>query len=50
MGLFTRSADREAQVREHNLDVDYGFTAVSTKEDMDRLHKIKMLRKKTEHY
>ena len=41
-------ADREAQVREYNLDVDYGFT-VSTKEDLDKLHKTKMLRKKTEH-
>ena len=29
-------ADREAQVREYNLDIDYGFEAVS-KEDLDRL-------------
>jgi predicted nucleotidyltransferase len=29
-------ADREAQVREYNLDIDYGFEAV-TKEDLDRL-------------
>ena len=29
-------ADREAQVREHNLDVDYGFETLS-KEDMDKL-------------
>ena len=39
-------ADREAQVREHNLDVDYGFTAVSTKEDMDRLPQDKDVKKK----
>ena len=40
--------DRDAQVREHNLDVDYAYATVSTKEDMD-IHKIEMLRKKTEH-
>jgi len=39
-------ADREAQVREHNLDVDYGFTAVSTKEDMDRLPQDRDVKKK----
>ena len=30
------AADREVQVREHDLDVDYGFEAVSEiKEDLD---------------
>jgi len=38
-------ADREAQVREHNLDVDYGFKAVS-KEDLDRLPQDKDVKKK----
>ena len=31
MGLFTRSADREAQVREYNLDVDYVLKAYHKK-------------------
>ena len=38
-------ADREAQVREYNLDVDYGFEAVS-KEDLDRLPQDKDVKKK----
>jgi hypothetical protein len=38
-------ADREAQVREHNLDIDYGFKAVS-KEDLDRLPQDKDVKKK----
>ena len=37
-------ADREAQVREYNLDVDYGFEAVS-KEDLDRLPQDKDVKK-----
>ena len=39
-------ADREAQVREYNLDVDYGFEAVSQKEDLDRLPQDKDVKKK----
>ena len=39
-------ADREAQVREYNLDVDYGFEAVSQKEDLDRLPQDKDVAKK----
>ena len=40
-------ADREAQVREYNLDVDYGFTRI-TKRRFRSCYKTKMLRKKTE--
>jgi hypothetical protein len=44
------AADREVEVREYNLDVDYGFKAVSEIiEDTIKLHKIKLLVKNREH-
>ena len=40
-------ADREVEVREHDLDVDYGFQAVSSiEEDLDRLPQDKDVAKK----
>jgi hypothetical protein len=38
-------ADREVEVREYNLDIDYGFRAV-TKEDLDRLPQDKDIKSK----
>jgi hypothetical protein len=38
-------ADREVEVREYNLDIDYGFRAV-TKEDLDRLPQDKDVKSK----
>tara|TARA_R110000772_G_scaffold33702_2_gene81945 strand:+ start:9432 stop:12368 length:2937 start_codon:yes stop_codon:yes gene_type:complete len=38
-------ADREVEVREYNLDIDYGFKAV-TKEDLDRLPQDKDVKSK----
>ena len=40
------ASDREVEVREYNLDVDYGFEAVSQKEDLDRLPQDKDVKKK----
>ena len=41
------SADREVEVREHNLDVDYGFEAVSeVEEDLDAQPQDKDVKKK----
>jgi len=41
------SADREVEVREHNLDVDYGFKAVSqVEEDLDAQPQDKDVKKK----
>ena len=41
------AADREVEVREYNLDVDYGFEAVSTvEEDLDRLPQDRDVKKK----
>jgi predicted nucleotidyltransferase len=41
------AANREVEVREYNLDVDYGFEAVSTvEEDLDRLPQDRDVKKK----
>ena len=43
MGLYSCGSDREADMREVNLNVDYGFEAVpEIQEDLDDLNKTKM--------
>jgi phosphopantetheine adenylyltransferase len=37
-----KTKDREIQIREHNLNIDYGFKAVSKIEEVKKVKKIKM--------